>query len=140
MVCRACNVLCMSVVLLMPTPSLVTDRLLNAIAQKESRNRPSAVGDRGLAIGAYQMQPIAYQDVQQFFPQMFGNVPYARLRTDPALQRQASQAYLLVGEQKYGITELPRLISFYNRGPRARYGPITNQPYVTDVQRLMQAP
>lgn len=124
----------------MPRPSLITDALLDAIARAESNNRPSAVGDAGLAIGAYHMQPIAYQDVQRVFPQEFGAIPYDRLKTDPALQRRAARAYLQAGEQAYGITDLSRLVAFYNAGPKARSGPLINQPYVDKVLRFMGGP
>lgn len=118
-------------------PSLVTDALLQALGQVESGQNPQAVGDQGKAIGAYQMWPIAYREVQQFFPKEFGKIPYARLTTDALLQRRAAKAYLQVGEQKYGITDLTRLISFYNAGPQARRGPLINQPYVNKVTQLL---
>ena len=121
-----------------PRPSLVTPQLLDALATKESRRNPKAVGDKGKALGEYQMWKIAYDDVQAFFPQEFGQIPYAQLKTDRALQRRAAAAYLKVGEQKYGITDFARLVSFYNRGPKARIGPITNQAYVDDVKQFLE--
>lgn len=117
--------------------SNISDQLLDALAIRESNNDPNAIGDNGKAIGAFQMQPIAYQEVQEFFPERFSSIPYEQLRTDSVLQREAAKAYLDVGEQKYGITDLDRLISFYNDGPRARTGQITNQPYVDFVKRHM---
>ena len=119
--------------------SLVNDELLNAIGQVESQHNPNAIGDDGKSVGAYQMQPIAYQDVQEFFPKRFGQIPYEHLRTDPALQREAAKAYLHVGEQKYGITDLDRLISFYNAGPKARNS-ITNPDYINKVKGAMGKP
>lgn len=119
-------------------PSLVTDELLDAIALAESNNNPQAVGDAGLAVGAYQMQPIAYQDVQEFFPKRFGQIAYESLRTNPQLQRQAAKAYLQVGEQKYGIKDLDRLISFYNAGLRARQGTLINPDYINHVKGSMK--
>jgi len=127
----------------MPGQSLVTDALLDAIARKESNNNPAAVGDTHLAnqaYGAFQVRLPAFQDVQRVFPDQFGQVTFEQMQRDPALNRAVAKAYLLAGEQAYGITELPRLISFYNRGPKARSGPITNQSYVNDVQQFLRAP
>ena len=118
--------------------SLVTHQLLDAISKAESSNNPHVkAGDQGASVGQYQMKSIAYKDVQQFFPKQFGAVPYEKLKTDPTLQRQAAQAYLQVGEQKYGITNPDRLISFYNRGPKAAQGPIANMDYVQKVRTYM---
>lgn len=119
-------------------PTLIDDRLLDAIAQWESNNDPEAVGDAGASRGAYQMQRIAFEDVQRVFPDLWNQRTYEEVIADPQLQRAASRAYLEAGEQAYGITDLKRLISFYNRGPKARYGTITNTDYVEGVLGLYQ--
>ena len=127
--------------------SLVTDRLLDAIQYAESRGQrqpTQAVGDqqnRHPAHGAYQMTKPAYQDVQRMFPEEFGSIPFETLlQSDLAFQRRAARRYLEGGESHYGITDLNRLISFYNKGPRARAGAITNSAYVNTVRQQLRLP
>ena len=42
------------------------DQFLNVIAKVESNNNPKAVGDKGLAIGAYQIHYLYFLDAQRF--------------------------------------------------------------------------
>ena len=42
------------------------DQFLNVIAKVESNNNPKAVGDNGLAIGAYQIHKAYFLDSQRF--------------------------------------------------------------------------
>ena len=46
--------------------SATFDSFLNAIAKVESNNNPKAVGDNGLAIGAYQIHYLYFLDAQRF--------------------------------------------------------------------------
>lgn len=126
----------------MPNP-LVTEELLDAIAQVESGNNPKARGDLGLrhpAMGAFQMRQPAYQDVQRFYPQEFGQVPFERAMAQPTLQRQAARRYLEALQQRYGLKGLEAVIAGYNAGPSVRTKGIRNPDYVRKVkQRLGNA-
>lgn len=120
--------------------SLVTEQLLDAIAQTESGNNPAARGDQHLsnqAYGAFQMRLPAYQDVQRLYPSEFGAIPFANIQQDAALQRKAARRYLEGLEAHYGITDLDRLIAGYNAGPRVRQGTIPNPDYVIKVKRRL---
>lgn len=128
-------------------PSLVTEQLLDGIRWAESRGErhpTKAVGDTKNthhAHGAYQMTKPAYQDVQRMFPKEFGSIPFDQLlQSDEAFQRRAARRYLEGGEQFYGITDFNKLISFYNRGPKARYGRVTNREYVNTVLKHLGRP
>lgn len=128
-------------------PTLVTEQLLDAIKYAESRGQrqpTKAVGDTQNtypAHGAYQMTKPAYQDVQRLFPKEFGSIPFERLlESDEPFQRQAARRYLEAGQSNYGITDFNRLISFYNRGPKARTGAISNTAYVNTVRQYMKLP
>ena len=75
---------------------MVSDRLLNAIADCETGHLPewerdSAIGDGGLAVGRYQIQPIAVRCVNRF---MRGRVFKLADRTDPAKSRDLCALYL----------------------------------------------
>ena len=120
---------------------LVTDELLDAIAQVESGGNPKAIGDTNLpdaAYGAFQVRMPAFKDVQRVFPQEFANTPFERVQADPALNRLVARRYLEAGEQAYGITDLERLVAYYNAGPRVRRGEIPNMIYVRKVLRALQ--
>lgn len=120
--------------------SLITEQLVDAIAQAESNNDPAAVGDRhlkGQAHGAFQMRQIAYKDVQRIYPKEFGKIPYAQLKTDPSLQRRAARRYLDALEQTYGAVDLDHVIAAYNAGPSAATGEIPNPDYVQKVKRYL---
>jgi hypothetical protein len=74
----------------------VSDRLLDAIADCETGHLPewerdSAIGDGGLAVGRYQIQPIALRCVNRF---MRGRAFTLADRTDPAKSRDLCALYL----------------------------------------------
>ena len=117
----------------------ISKALLDAIAGVESNFNPKAVGDKGKAMGMFQMQPIAYQDIQRVDP-AYRTIPYSRLKTDAAFQRQTAERYLRMGQETYKITDPDRLISFYNAGPKARSGPLINRGYVDKVKARMGNP
>ena len=130
-------------------PSLVDDRLVQAIARKESNNDPEAIGDEHLggnrAIGAFQMRPIAFKDLQRIYPEEYGAIRFEHLRADPALQARAGRRYLDALHEEYQFTDLDHVIAAYNAGPTAirkalREGrPIPNPGYVDDVKRILQS-
>ena len=126
--------------------SHVTDELLDAFAQAESSGGQQLLGDTNLtnpAYGTFQIRLPAYKDVQQHFPQEFGQVPFQRVQQDQALNRQAGRRYLEVLEGPYGLTDFDWMVSAYNAGPtKARAAqragqPIPNPQYVEKVKRYL---
>ena len=118
--------------------SLVDDKLLDAIALQESWHNPKAVGDNGTAFGAFQLRKSAFKDVQRIYPKEFGKESFDRVKTDPAFNRLIARRYLEAFEGHYGITDMDRLISAYNAGPRSREGALVNPDYVARIQHNLQ--
>ena len=111
------------------------------IQYAESRGQADpwhAVGDHGQALGAFQIQPIMFQDLQQWTPDPWRAQTYQRMLSTPQGQEDAVLSILrMLGEGHYGFSH-DRLISAYNTGPtKARKG-VINQPYVDTVRRGMR--
>lgn len=78
------------------------DRVLEAIAQVESRGDPTAVGDGGRAVGAYQMHPAAWRDANAYRVAQ-GSPAYPRNRwREPRVQDGVAKAFLAVLEARLG--------------------------------------
>ena len=129
----------------MPEPLVIDDRLLDALAQKESGNDPTAIGDEGLrypAYGAFQMRRPAYLDVTRAHPELADQTLEESLQ-DATRQRTLAQAYLELLRDHYGLDTLDELLQGYNAGPTAvRRGnvPESSRAYATEIQALMGAP
>jgi Destabilase len=87
------------------------DRLLDAIASVESNANPRAVGDRGRALGAFQIHKRYWRDGTRFL-----GVSWSYdLARDPAKARQVVRAYL----RRYGKGKtLLQMARIHNGGPR----------------------
>ncbi len=87
------------------------ERLLDAIAQVESRSDPNAVGDGGRAIGVYQIHRPYWQDGTRIL-----GVDWAyRDAADPVKARQVVRAYLRHYGRDRGLLEMARI---HNGGPK----------------------
>jgi hypothetical protein len=87
------------------------ERLLDAIASVESNDNAHAVGDKGRAIGAYQIHKRYWKDGTRF---LGVNWSYDLAR-DPVKARQVVKAYLL----RYGRGKtLLQMARIHNGGPR----------------------
>lgn len=86
----------MKTLLLLTAASLsaASDKLLDAVAQVESRGLHAAVGDAGKALSAYQLHPGAWEDANRLRERQ-GLPRICRSRwSDPAAARQIASAYL----------------------------------------------
>jgi len=86
------------------------ERLLDAIARIESHYDPSAVGDGGRALGAYQIHRVYWQDATG----RFGVDWPSRNETDPTTARQTGKHYLLHYGSGKSLIEMARI---HNGGP-----------------------
>ncbi len=105
-------------------------------AESRGEARPyEAVGDAGLARGAYQVHPIMYKDIQQTFPSPWGAISYDEMLASPALQDAMAEAGLrMLGASRYKLTG-DALLSAWNTGPtQARRGRL-NRAYVATVRQ-----
>ena len=124
---------------------LISEALLDAIAQQESRNNPHAIGDKALenkAYGAYQMRLPALQDVQQRRKQ-YTTTKLEDILGDAKTQRELARLYLDVLMNDYGLTTFERLVTGYNAGPTAvRRGkvPAKSIQYMNDVKARLGQP
>src|SRR3990167_4267236 len=101
-------------------PDLITEELLDALAQEESRGRMVG-GDRHLTNKAYrtfQIRLPAYQDVVQRRPK-YADIPFEQVQTNPETNRTFAQAYLDVLQRDYGMNTIDQLLAAYNAGPTA---------------------
>lgn len=124
---------------------LISEALLDAIAQQESRNNPNAIGDTALenkAYGAFQMRLPALQDVQRRRKQ-YTTTKLEDILGDAKTQRELARLYLDVLMNDYGLTTLERLVTGYNAGPTAvRRGkvPARSIQYMKDVKARLGQP
>jgi hypothetical protein len=94
-----------------PAGDAEMERLLDAIASVESNGNARAVGDKGRAIGAYQIHKRYWKDGTRF---LGVNWSY-ELARDPAKARRVVKAYLL----RYGKGKtLLQMARIHNGGPR----------------------
>lgn len=68
----------------------VPDKLVRAIAQIESHNNDLAVGDKGNAVGRYQIWPVVLTDIHR----ITGRKIDPDCRTDPTIARYILVTYL----------------------------------------------
>lgn len=121
---------------------LITQRLLEAIAEVESRNNPNAIGDVGLqfpAVGAFQMRRPAFEDVLRLRPE-FRNRKFEQLIGNRDLQMEMAMAYLQLLNRHYGLNTIDNLLAGYNAGPTAvRRGriPVSTRSYIERVKALL---
>jgi len=87
------------------------ERLLDAIAQIESHCDPNAVGDRGRALGTYQIHRVYWEDGTA----LLGVDWPHRDATDPKKARRVVNAYLLHYGKGKSLIEMARI---HNGGPR----------------------
>jgi hypothetical protein len=97
---------------------VISDRLLDAIAQIESSGRANAIGDDGKASGMFQLHRAAWEDALKVCPVMGA---YEIAAHDPVKSRQAARIYLTLlfqSLQKAGHPQpAPELVYLcYNRG------------------------
>ena len=105
--------LCFSAVALCANsvPSRDLETLLDAIAEIESGNRPNAIGDKGRAIGAYQIHRAYWKDGTR----LLGVKWSYRDAFDPGKARRVVRAYLQHYGRGKGLIQMARI---HNGGPR----------------------
>lgn len=104
----------------------VDPALALGIAQAESSFNPHATGDRGQAVGLFQLHPAAAQDV--------GLRPDERFDVDKNIR--GGIAYLKNRLKREGQED--RGISAYNQGVGTRDGQLSNPQYVRTVRQYQQ--
>ena len=108
------------------------EAMLPGFQYAESRGEAdpwAAVGDQGASRGAYQIQPIMYQDIQRVYPNDWGQMSYEQMLSKPESQTSAILSGLRMLEEHYGLTG-DALLSGWNTGPtKARKG-YRNQKYI----------
>ena len=113
------------------------EQLVPGLQYAETRGKAApyqAVGDQGVAHGAFQIHPIMYQDIQRIFPQDWGHISYEQMLATPALQDAAALSGLRMLRDHYGLSG-DALISAWNTGPgQARRGHL-NHSYVDTVKK-----
>ncbi len=87
------------------------DRLLDAIAVVESRDNPAAVGDRGKAVGVYQIHRSYWAEGTD----LLGVAWDYRDARDPQKARQVVRAYLSYYGRGKTLLDMARI---HNGGPR----------------------
>ena len=123
--------------------TLVDDNLLMKVAQIESNANPSAVGDSGLALGAFQMHRASWEDSVR---RLFGHIPksYAYCKANcfdwkkSYVVAQEHLRWLEERQLKMGIT--PTKISLYmsyNLGIKGanRYDYQYSNPNIPEARR-----
>ncbi len=116
------------------------DPYLPGIQYAETRgqaNPQQAVGDQGRSRGAYQIQPVMYQDIQQTYPQRWKTTTYEQMLASPELQSAVAHDGLKMLHERYGLSG-DAMVSGWNTGPgKARKG-FVNKAYVDTVKRGMK--
>jgi len=108
------------------------ERLLDAIAQVESRRDPNAVGDHGRAVGVYQIHRRYWQDGTRILGRDW---PYADA-ADPAKARQVVRAYLRHYGKDRSLIEMARI---HNGGPRGDRKSST-EDYARKIAAILGSP
>jgi hypothetical protein len=105
------------------------ETLLDVLACVESNNDPNAVGDRGRALGVYQIHRAYWEDGIRL---LGVNWPY-REAFNPDKARCVVRAYLLHHGANKTLTDMARI---HNGGPRGHYRRIT-LGYAQRVNQLL---
>jgi soluble lytic murein transglycosylase-like protein len=106
------------------------ERLLDAIAEVESRSDPNAVGDRGRAVGVYQIHWRYWQDGTRILGMDW---PYEDA-VDPVRARQVVRAYLNHYGQGKSLLDMARI---HNGGPRGHKKEAT-QNYARKIEAILR--
>lgn len=70
--------------------------LIYALESSQGRNKQAYTQDKYGALGAYQLQPPAYLDVQRHFPDKWGKLSFKEVAMNDKLSRQAAGDYLTI--------------------------------------------
>jgi hypothetical protein len=105
------------------------ERLLDAIAQVESRGDPNAVGDNGRAIGVFQIHRLYWLDGTRF---LGVDWPYDEA-ADPEKARQVVRAYLRHYGRDKGLLDMARI---HNGGPRGHRKQSTRE-YARKIEAVL---
>jgi len=111
-------------------PSGDLETLLDAIALVESGNRSNAIGDKGRAIGAYQIHRAYWKDGTRLLGVKWG---YGDA-FDPGKARRVVRAYLRHYGREKSLIEMARI---HNGGPRG-YKKRATLAYGKKVQSLLR--
>lgn len=106
------------------------ERLLDAIAIVESRSNPDAVGDKGRAIGSYQIHKRYWADGTR----ILGVDWKYREAKDPAKARKVVRAYLIHYGRNKSILQKARI---HNGGPRG-YRKKATLAYARRIAKVLQ--
>ena len=106
------------------------ERLLDAIAQVESRGKQNAVGDGGRAIGVYQIHRRYWQDGTR----ILGVDWKYRDASDPVKARQVVRAYLQHYGRNRSLLEMARI---HNGGPKGHCKSST-QEYARKIEAILE--
>ena len=111
-------------------PSLELEILLDAIAEIESMNRHGAIGDKGRAIGAYQIHRTYWKDGTRIL-----GVDWSyREAFDPKKARRVVRAYLLHYGNGRSLIDMARI---HNGGPKG-YKKTSTLVYARKIRTLLQ--
>jgi hypothetical protein len=111
-------------------PSQDFEILLDAIAEIESKNRPGVIGDKGRAIGAYQIHRAYWKDGTRF---LRVNWSY-REAFNPKKARRVVRAYLLHYGKGRSLMDMARI---HNGGPKG-YKKKSTLVYARKIRSLLQ--
>ena len=107
-----------------------TTDLLDAIAAVESNGNPDAIGDRGRAMGVYQIHKLYWEDGTRILGVDWS---YQEAK-DPTKARQVVRAYLLHYGRGKSLLDKARI---HNGGPRG-YRKQATISYARKVARVME--
>jgi hypothetical protein len=106
------------------------ETLLDAIAEIESKNRPDAVGDKGRAIGAYQIHRAYWKDGTRILGMRWSY----REAFDPKKARSVVRAYLLHYGKGRSLMDMARI---HNGGPKG-YKKTSTLIYARRIRSLLR--
>jgi hypothetical protein len=106
------------------------DRLLDAIAEVESQNNPTAVGDGGRATGVYQIHRRYWADATRILGVHWD---YRKAR-DPDKARQVVRAYLDHYGKGKSLLDMARI---HNGGPRG-YRKAATLAYARKIEQVLE--
>jgi hypothetical protein len=111
-------------------PSQDLEVLLDAIAEIESKNRPGVIGDKGQAIGAYQIHRAYWEDGTR----ILGMDWSYREAFGPNKARRVVEAYLLHYGKGRSLMDMARI---HNGGPKG-YEKTSTLVYARKIRCLLQ--